>query len=63
MAQFQWKQGFVWIWLFFLPCFLPSQWHYLEVPGLNFLVCFCHSVILPLAWKISSDPPCSVEQK
>lgn len=63
MAQFQWKLGFVWIRTFLLPCFLPSQKHYLEVPGLNFHVCFCRSIILPLAWKNSSDPPCSVEQK
>lgn len=45
------------------PVFLPSQRHHLEVPGLNFLVCFCRSIILPLAWKHSSDPPCRVEQK
>lgn len=24
MAQFQWKQGFVWIRLFFLPCFFAQ---------------------------------------
>lgn len=43
--------------------FHPGSWQHLEVPGLNLLVCFCYSVILPFAWKNSSGPPCSAEHK